>query len=102
MVSNADIQKKPKDVHCFCYHSTIFTLGQLPNSAAPKISLQSVGLAVFLLLEGFFKGKIQLMQEDELNLTILRLIKTALVTYNSLVNAWEGQGNVLLWCGLWL
>lgn len=55
MLSNAEIQKKPKDVHCVCYHSTAFTLGQLQSSAALKISLQSVGLAMFLLLECFFQ-----------------------------------------------
>lgn len=42
------------------------------------------------------------MQEDKLNLTILRLVKTSLIAYDSLVNAWGGQGNVSLQCGLWL
>lgn len=67
MASIANIQKNPKGVCWFCYHSTVFTLGQLSHSAALKISLQSVGLAVFLLLEYFVKDKIQLMQEDKLN-----------------------------------
>lgn len=42
------------------------------------------------------------MHEDKLNVTVLHLVKTALIRYDSLVNAWGRQGKVSLRCGLWL